>query len=136
MSIVGIAVLIAGSTTSPEWSPLGDGLALVSVFLFTGYFLASKRVRESVAAVAYLAGVQLAAAVVVTPVVLVHGLQVSELSALDWGRIMTIVFTSGVAAHMLVNWAHPYVKVSVSSVMVLLSPIAAVIGAGSSSASR
>lgn len=129
VSIAGVGILIAGATTSPEWSPLGDGLALLGVFLFTGYFLASKRIRESVATVAYMAGVHIAAAVVVTPVVLVRGLPVSALSSGDWARIVTVVFTSGVGAHMLVNWAHPYVKVSISSVAVLLTPVVASMGA-------
>lgn len=129
VSIAGIGVLIAGATTSPQWSPLGDGLALVGVFLFTGYFLASKRIRQSIATVAYMAGVHIAAAVVVTPVVLVHGLEVNALSGGDWARILTVVFTSGVGAHMLVNWAHPYVKVSISSVIVLLTPVVAGIAA-------
>lgn len=129
VSIGGVGILIAGASSSPEWSPLGDGLAVLAVLLFTGYFVASKRIRESVATVAYMAGVHLGAAVVVTPVALVHGLQVSALSAADWARIVTIVLTSGVGAHMLVNWAHPYVKVSVSSVIVLLTPVVATIGA-------
>lgn len=129
VSIAGVGILIAGASSSPEWSPLGDGLALLGVFLFTAYFLASKRIRESVATVAYMAGVHIAAAVVVTPVALVHGLEVSALSGGDWARILTVVFTSGVGAHMLVNWAHPYVKVSVSSVIVLLTPVVATTGA-------
>jgi drug/metabolite transporter (DMT)-like permease len=89
-------------------------MALMAVILFTGYFVASKRIRESVSTVAYMACVHLAAAVVVTPVALVHGLEVAALSTADWARILTIVVTSGVGAHMLINWAHPYVKVSVS----------------------
>ena len=129
VSIAGVGILIAGASSSPEWSPQGDGLALLGVFLFTGYFLASKRIRESVATVAYMAGVHIAAAIVVTPVALVHGLEVSALSGGDWARILTVVFTSGVGAHMLVNWAHPYVKVSVSSVIVLLTPVVATMGA-------
>ncbi|HSP54984.1 MAG TPA: DMT family transporter, partial [Dehalococcoidia bacterium] len=129
VSIAGVGVLIAGATSHPEWSPLGDSLALLGVFLFTGYFLASKRIRESVATVAYMAGVHFAAAVVVTPVALVHGLSFSALSTSDWARILTVVFTSGVGAHMLVNWAHPYVRVSISSVIVLLTPVVATVSA-------
>jgi drug/metabolite transporter (DMT)-like permease len=129
VSIAGVAILIAGASSSPEWSPLGDGMALMAVILFTGYFVASKRIRESVSTVAYMAGVHVAAAVVVTPVALVHGLEVAALSTADWARILTIVFTSGVGAHMLINWAHPYVKVSVSSVIVLLTPVVATMAA-------
>ncbi len=129
VSIAGVGILIAGASSRPEWSPLGDAMAAGAVVLFTGYFVASKRIRESVSTVAYMAGVHLAAAVVVTPVALAHGLEVSSLTAADWARIVTIVFTSGVAAHMLINWAHPYVRVSVSSVIVLLTPVVATVSA-------
>lgn len=129
VSIAGIAILIAGSSGSPEWSPLGDLLALVGVILFTGYFLASKRIRASVATVAYMAGVHLTAALVVTPVVLVRGPHFGALDAADWARLCTLTVGSGVGAHMLVNWAHPYVRVSISSVLVLLTPVVATLAA-------
>ena len=129
VSIVGIVILIAGASSSPEWSPLGDGLALLGVLLFTGYFLASKRIRESVSTVSFMFGVHIGAAAVVTPIALVHGLHPADLPLSDLARILTIVFTSGVAAHMLINWAHPYVKVSVSSVLVLLTPVVATMAA-------
>ncbi len=128
-SIGGIVVLIAGSSGSPHWSPVGDLLALVGVFLFTGYFLASKRIRASVATVAYMASVHLAAALVVTPVVLARGLDPGALGGADWARLCVLTVGSGVGAHMLVNWAHPYVRVSISSVLVLLTPVVATVGA-------
>lgn len=128
-SMAGIAVLIAGSSGSPHWSPVGDLLALAGVFLFTGYFLASKRIRAEVATVAYMTAVHLTAALVVTPVVLARGLDLGSLDGGDWARLCVLTVGSGVGAHMLVNWAHPYVKVSVSSVLVLLTPVVATLGA-------
>jgi drug/metabolite transporter (DMT)-like permease len=129
VSIAGIAVLIAGASSSPEWSPLGDTLAVIGVVGFTGYFLASRRIRDRLSSVAYTAGVQLSAAIVVTPVVIVHGLQPGELTGGDWVRVTAIACTSGVGAHLLVNWAHPYVRVSVSSVLILLVPVVAALSA-------
>jgi drug/metabolite transporter (DMT)-like permease len=123
VAIGGIAILIVGASSQPEWSLLGDALALTGVLLFTGYFLASKRIRESVATVAFMATVHIFAALVVTPVVLIHGLQFDALTTGDWARIVTIVFTSGVAAHTLINWAHPYVKATLSSILLLVTPV-------------
>jgi drug/metabolite transporter (DMT)-like permease len=74
-------------------------------------------------------GTHIGAAAVVTPVALVHGLHPSDLSTADLARILTLVCTSGVTAHMLINWAHPYVKVSLSSVLVLLTPVVASVAA-------
>jgi drug/metabolite transporter (DMT)-like permease len=129
VSIAGVAVLIAGSSGSPEWSPAGDLAALLGVVLFTGYFLASKRIRVRVATVAYMAGVHIAAALVVTPVAVAHGLDAGSLDSGAWVRIWAVVLVSGVGSHMLVNWAHPHVRISISSVLVLLTPVVATIGA-------
>jgi drug/metabolite transporter (DMT)-like permease len=129
LSIAGVVILIAGGSSSPAWSPLGDFLAFVGVVLFTGYFLASKRIRGSMSAVAYTTGVQLSAALVITPVVLIRGLHFDDLTTGDWLGVLTIACTSGVGAHMIVNWAHPYVRVSVSSVLILLTPVVATLGA-------
>ena len=40
-----------------------------------------------------------------------------------------IVFGTGVGSHILINWAHPYVDVSVSSLMMLAVPVVAGIAA-------
>jgi drug/metabolite transporter (DMT)-like permease len=40
-----------------------------------------------------------------------------------------IVFGTGVGSHILINWAHPYVDVSISSLMMLAVPVVAGIAA-------
>ncbi len=118
-AMVGVGIVILGSAGSPSWSPAGDLLAVGAVVLFTGYFLVSKQVRaDDLGPMEYTAAVQLIAAFVVTPVALVPdgaALPTTE----DWLWIGLIAAFTGVGAHLLMNWAHAYVPVSISSLMVL-----------------
>ena len=77
----------------------------------------------------YMAGVQLFAALVVTPIALVPPGHVDVLERLDWVYLAIIVFATGIGAHILVNWAHRYVDVSISSLMMLLVPVVAGVAA-------
>ncbi len=83
----------------------------------------------TVGAVEYVAAVQLAAALVVTPVALVSQQHLGVGSPIDWLWLMTIVCVSGIGGHLLINWAHPYVNVSVSSLMMLGVPVVGSVGA-------
>lgn len=129
VALAGVAIVVLASAGTPSWSPLGDLLAVGAVVTFTGYFLASKRLRLTVGAVEYVAAVQLAAALVVTPVALVSQQHLGVGSPIDWLWLMTIVCVSGIGGHLLINWAHPYVNVSVSSLMMLGVPVVGSVGA-------
>ena len=129
IALAGVAIVVLASAGTPAWSPLGDLLAVGAVLTFTGYFLVSKHVRVSVGPVEYVAATQLAAAIVVTPIALVSRQHLGLGSALDWTWLMTIVCVSGIGGHLLVNWAHRYVDVTVSSVMMLGVPVVGAIAA-------
>lgn len=129
VSIVGVAIVIVGGAGSPAWNPSGDALAVCAVLTFTGYFLISKHVRASVGTLEYMAGVQFFAALIVTPIALVPSGRVDVLERLDWAYLAIIVFGTGIGAHILVNWAHRYVDVSISSLMMLLVPVVAGVAA-------
>jgi drug/metabolite transporter (DMT)-like permease len=130
VALAGVAVVVLASAGTPEWSPLGDALALGAVVTFTGYFLVSKRLRATLGAVEYVAAMQLSAAIVVTPVALVATAgHPGGGHPLDWLWLMLIVCVSGVGGHLLVNWAHRYVDVSVSSLMMLGVPVVGAVAA-------
>lgn len=129
VALAGVAVVVLASAGTPAWSPLGDLLAVGAVVTFTGYFLVSKRARVTVGAVEYVAAIQLIAALVVTPIALVSRQHLGVGSALDWVWLMTIVCMSGIGGHLLVNWAHRWVDVSLSSLMMLGVPVVGAVAA-------
>jgi drug/metabolite transporter (DMT)-like permease len=129
VAIAGIGVVIAASAGTPEWHPIGDLIAVGAVLTYTAYFLVSKRVRITGSALEYVTVVHVVAALVVTPAVFVRP---SELGGLDARDIATILFfglVSGTAGQLIIGWAHRFVDVSVSSLMMLGVPVVATIAA-------
>jgi drug/metabolite transporter (DMT)-like permease len=47
----------------------------------------------------------------------------------DWGWIAALAVGSGGVGHLLINWAHDHVDLSVMSVMTLAVPVVAVVSA-------
>lgn len=121
VSLVGVVLVIVGTSGSPEWSLRGDLLAVGALLAWTMYWLRSKRVREVVPAVEYMSAVTITAAVVVTPVALVSG----QSFAMPWQDLAwLIVFVAGAqTGHSLLAWSHAQVDVSVSSLMILIEPV-------------
>lgn len=130
LSLVGVAVVIVGSAGSPAWSLKGDLLAFASLFVWTGYWLASKRARTAgVGAVQYMTVVTLVSALVITPVVLLWGQDVTAVRPQDWGWLALLAVVPGAGGHLLMAWAHRYVEVTASSLLIVGSPVVSVVAA-------
>ncbi len=128
-AIAGVGIVIAGSAGTPEWHPAGDLLAVGAVLTFTAYFLVSKRVRATGGTLEYMTVVHLVAALVATPAI---AFRPDELGGLDTRDVLTILFfalVSGTLGQVVIGWAHRYVDVSVSSLMMLGVPVVASIAA-------
>src|SRR5438105_9838857 len=73
VSLIGVVLVILGSSGSPAWSLRGDLFAVGALFAWTTYWLLSKRVRVDLPAFEYMASVTLVAAVVISPLALLSG---------------------------------------------------------------
>jgi drug/metabolite transporter (DMT)-like permease len=124
VSIVGVALVVLGSAGTPSWNPLGDLLAVGALLSWTSYFLAAKRARERLGSIELTAYVMVVAAVVVTPVALASGqdLEPPRGTSLLWLALFVLVPGVG---HFLMNWAHRFVDVSVSSLLAVGWPVVA-----------
>ena len=129
LAIVGVIVVIIGSAGAPEWNPAGDALAVLSVLSFTAYFLISKQARSTVGTVEYMAIVHLAAAVVATPIAVVHPGELWSFDTKDVFIVLFFALVSGTAGQMVIGWAHRYVDVTLSSLMMLGVPVVAALAA-------
>ena len=129
VAIAGVAVVVYGSTGAPVWSPAGDLMAIGSLFAWTGYFVASKQARRTLPPFDYLTAMLVVATVVVAPVALLSGQRLDPGSLGDWGWIVALAVGSGGVGHLLVNWAHEHVDLTVMSLLTLAVPVVAVISA-------
>jgi drug/metabolite transporter (DMT)-like permease len=126
MAAVSAVVLAGGLPNSHHLT--GDLLATGSMLTWTGYWLTSKRARETVEALEFTTAVTLAAALVVTPIVFLFGKDPAHVHTGAWVWIVLLAIVPG-SGHLLINWAHRFVDVSLSSVVVATNPVVAVIGA-------
>ena len=129
VAIAGVSVVILGATGSGDWSLAGDFLALLAVLTFTAYFLLTKRVRATGGTLDYMTVVHLVAALAVTPMILGDPSELTGLSTRDIAIVLFFALVSGTGGQLVVGWAHRYVDVSVSSLMLLGVPVVAALAA-------
>ena len=129
MAIAGVAVVVYGSAGVPVWSVGGDLLAVAALLAWTGYFVASKHVRDELQPLEYLSAMLLVATVAVAPLALLAGGRLDPGGVDEWAWIALLAIGSGGVGHLLLNWAHSHVELAVMSLLTLAVPVVAVVSA-------
>jgi drug/metabolite transporter (DMT)-like permease len=122
---IGGAVLVgigSASSGSDDWSLLGDICALLALASWTGYFIASKRARETLSSLEYLGAFLLVATLVVLPFALVAPGPFDP-GAEGWLVVLVVAVLSGGVGHFLMNWAHPHIPLYLASLLTLAVPV-------------
>ncbi|MBA3653766.1 MAG: EamA family transporter [Actinobacteria bacterium] len=127
--IGGVILVVLGSSGRPEWSGFGDLLAVGALVSWAAYFVASKRARVHLGTLQYQTGVMLGAALFVTPVALISGTALRAPVGGDWAWLAAFVLLPGAIGHTVMSWAHRYVDVSVSSLVVVAQPVVSALAA-------
>ena len=128
VSVGGVVLVAAGSVGTPAFSVRGDLLAVGSLIAWTTYFLVSKRARSRVPALEYMTVVTLTSALVITPLALLSGQPLEGVHGSGW--VWLLLFVVGASGgHLLVAWAHAYVDVTISSLLMLALPVLSSIAA-------
>jgi drug/metabolite transporter (DMT)-like permease len=128
VAMAAVTVVVLGRGLPSGHHLTGDLLAVGSMVAWAGYWLASKHAREHVEALEFTTAVTVAASVAVTPVLFIAGQTPAHVRAGAWIWFVLLAIVPG-SGHVLLNWAHRFVDVSLSSVIVAANPIVAVIGA-------
>src|SRR2546423_1724103 len=128
VAVLGVAIVVFGPGHVVGRGFGGDALAVGALVAWTWYFVASKRARQRLTAFEYQAALGIVAFLVVTPIVLVGGDSLAVPDAATWGWVLFMVALPG-SGHLLMNWAHAYVPLTVTSLLTLTTPIIAALGA-------
>lgn len=129
LAFAGVALVVFGARGTPGWSPFGDLLALANLFAFTGYFLASKRIRARIATTEYVIGMTTVAGLIMLVIALLTGQRLSSPHGWDWSLLLFLALLPGTLGHFLTNWAHPHTSAFLVSIMLLAVPVIACISA-------
>ena len=123
----GTALVLYGSVSVPTWSARGDALALLALVLFATYFVLAKEARQTVGALEFQTAMWLIGLVVVVPAGAVSG-DLFLPTTTDFVWIAALLAVPG-TGHLLMNWAHRHVPLTVASMAKLLAPPVSMIGA-------
>jgi drug/metabolite transporter (DMT)-like permease len=124
VAFAGVLAVVLGAEGGGDASLFGDLLAFGSLFAMTAYLLLMKQARmQDVPAAAYVAGVFLVCAILVTPIDLLWGDGLSAIVGFDWLWIVMLAVFAGCFGHTLMTWAQRHVNVGVASVMVLATTV-------------
>ncbi|MFW6049972.1 MAG: DMT family transporter [Myxococcota bacterium] len=124
VGVLGVAIVVLANLGDASRSLAGDLLAMLNLFLFTAYFLFSKRARILGAPTLTLtAGMLVVALVVVAPALLFVS-PARPLEGWQWGLVAVLALVPG-NGHLLVNWAHMRVSAALASLVLAAVPLLA-----------
>jgi len=127
ISLAGVALVMYGSSSEATWSLRGDLLSVVALVFFAAYFALAKSARQDVPALEFQAALWIVGTVVLFPVALVDAGGVDVPTARNWLWLIGLLLVPG-TGHLLMNWAHPHVKLTVSGMLTLGVPVLTTIG--------
>ncbi|MDA3037973.1 MAG: DMT family transporter [Actinomycetota bacterium] len=123
LAVAGVAIVVFGSSGVPEWSLAGDFWALLTLFAWTSYFMASKIARAHVSAAEFTAIGTTIAAVVVSPFALLSGQEFVVPTSTEWFWIAMMAIGPGWAGHYLMNWALGKIPIWLGGTTALAVPL-------------
>jgi drug/metabolite transporter (DMT)-like permease len=126
VSIGGVALVVFGSVSANTGGASGDVLAFLAMLGYAGYYIASKHARRTLGAFEYQASLSVVATIALTPFVLLSSERLGAAHATDWLWVLAMVAIPG-TGHLLTNHAHPYLRLSVLSLLTLLVPVGSTI---------
>jgi len=117
-----VVVLGAGDTSGAGFG--GDLYALANLAIWTVYFIRVKQVRnEGTHAAAFLSGVFLVAAIVITPWALLASDDLGSVHARGYGFVVLMVLGPGLLGHGSMTWAQRHLDITLASMLTLLQPV-------------
>ncbi len=129
-SLVGIVVVVLGAGNSGEAGLWGDFLALISLLIWTVYFLRTKRLRDAgVDSWSLIATITVIAAAVAVPPCLLIADDLGAVQGDDWWFLVAMVLGPGVLGHGLMTWAARHLEVTVAALLTLASPVVSAVAA-------
>lgn len=123
VAIGAVIVIVMESSSTAEWDPIGDLLAVGAVFCWAGYFIFSKRSKGVLTSQQYTAGTALWTAFICLIAGFAFGQDMSPPSGDDWLPLLGLTFGAGILGHSIMNWSLVRVPLWLGSVLTLLIPV-------------
>ena len=101
-----------------------DVLALINAVLWSGYFVATKRMRtDGIDIWSFMFSIAMIQAVIAGVWALLTSDDIMSISTRDFVLVLTMTLIPGTVGHTAIVWAQKYVAASTSSLICLLGPV-------------
>ena len=127
VAIGGVALVVRGSSQNGAWSLRGDLFAVLTLFAWTAYLVASKKVAGRIRSSEFAASVTVIATLLITPLALFSEARFSATSlvlptAPQLGLLATMALF-GWGGHLLMNWSLGRIPIWVGGMAALAIPV-------------
>lgn len=123
-------VAFAGSEAAGQ-SVFGNVMAVLALFAWSAYFIGSKKARERLSTMEYMAVMNTVAFFTVLSIATVSGVLFGPQEPMTWTTtlaIIAIVLVPG-SGHIFMNWAHAHTSLMLTSLATLTMPVVSTLGA-------
>ncbi|MBH98984.1 MAG: hypothetical protein CL467_00070 [Acidimicrobiaceae bacterium] len=121
LAFAGVVLAMVSADASGAATRWGDFLALITMLLFSAYYVISKRARAEMDSSTYQLALTLVSTATVVPFVLVFEGSVAVPGGDDWWLVMAMAAVPG-TGHLLTNFAHGHASLSMVSLINLGYP--------------
>lgn len=128
MAIAGIALVLFNTSPTVDATVAGDLIVLGAMVLWASYLLTTKRVRQTMDVVEFMAAVVPIAAVALVPVMLVRG-GATDMSTKAWIVVLVLTLLTGTGAHGMIVFAQQSLPIATIGIMQIGQPALAVMWA-------
>ena len=123
-SMFGVLVVVLAAASSSGAHLNGDIVAVINVFIWTGYFVLAKTRRvDGIHSWSFIAAVFVWAGVVIFPFSVITSNDLGAMTGKDWWCVIGMSVGPGLIGHGLMTWSQSHVDVSLASLLGLLSPV-------------
>lgn len=131
VAVPAVAVVALGGSDSGEQSLFGNLMAVAALFAWSGYFIFSKKAREKMPTMDYMAVMNIVAFLTVTAIAVPAGVLWEADGRLDWERVLLVCAVLAVpgTGHIVMNWAHAHTTLMLTSLATLTMPVTSTVGA-------
>lgn len=128
LSLIGVVAVVFGGPNGAELNVAGDAFAVLALVLFAAYFTFAKIARETMHSFTLQTHSLLIGIPIILAVTLIDSGELVVPSGDQWWPVFGLIAfpTTG---HLLINWAHGHVSLTLSSLMTLGVPVLSIGGA-------
>jgi drug/metabolite transporter (DMT)-like permease len=129
VAVSGCAILVLSASGQGKTTVLGNVLAVANLLIWSAYYLATKRARETVGTISWLLVMTTVSGVIIGALALITRQSFVASSGREWTYLVLLAVVPATMGHLLVTWAQPRIHAAASSAIFVGVPIVAAVGA-------